>query len=271
MNTAGETNLFYYACEDFLVKEKKHILRRSMGISIVIVLFIASFGGSINPMIWKSQLERRISPQMMIQPEEVAEFYSELEPNLDDVSHVYGLIESEIRYVNDLTNHASIDHLPTTAEVLSSREDDCDGRAILTCSLLRYAGYDAYVLVGPSHAWVEVHTDTVVSLDNRGKDWYVKFNDSSVEWNLWPLILLMVEELILLTIFLFVLMYSYEMGIFSYFQEILGYFKYILLFFIGYLLIGILVLVTRSTLWILGLLIILISFLVFMKLISKLH
>ena len=242
-----------------------------MIISAVVVLFILSCGGSINPLIWKSQLERRISPQMMVQPEEVAEFYQEVGPGLDDLSRIVELIESEIPYANDLTNHASIDHLPTTEEVLSSRKDDCDGRAILMCSVLQYAGYDAYAVVGPSHAWVEVHADSVVSLDHRGKDWYVKFNESSVEWKLGPLLLLIIEEFTLLTLFFFALIYSYEAGVFTYVQEFLGYFKYILLFFVGYLLIGVLILVTRSTVWILGLTLILILFLALMKLISKLH
>jgi hypothetical protein len=139
------------------------------------------------------------------------------------------------------------------------------------CSVLQYAGYDAYAVVGPSHAWVEVHADSVVSLDHRGKDWYVKFNESSVEWKLGPLLLLIIEEFTLLTLFFFALIYSNEAGVFTYVQEFIGYFKYILLFFVGYLLIGVLILVTRSTVWILGLTLILILFLALMKLISKLH
>jgi hypothetical protein len=253
------------------VKDKKYILQKSIIISTVVVLFILSCGGSINPLTWKGQLERRISPQIMIQPGEVAEFSMEIGRDGEDLSQLTELIKSKITYSDDLINHASIDHLPTTKEVLSSRKDDCDGRAVLMCSVLRYRGYDAYAVVGPSHAWVEVHTDTVVSLDDKGKDWYVKFNEASVEWKLRPLILLILEEFILLTLFFFALIYSYEMGVLAYLQEFLGYFKYILLFFIGYLLIGVLILITKSTVWVLGLTLIIIAFLLVVKLVSKLR
>jgi len=247
------------------------MLKKSVTISVVVVLFILSCGGSINPLTWKSQVERRISPQIMIQPEEVAEFSQEIGSGIHDLSHIGEFIEAEISYANDLVAHASIDHLPTAEEVLLSRKDDCDGHAVLLCSVLRYAGYDAYAVVGPSHAWVEVHTDTVLSVNNQGKDWYVKFNESTVEWNFGPLCVLIVEEFTLLTIFFLAMIYAYEMGVFTYVQEFLGYFKYILLFFIGYILIGVLILVTRSTVWIIGLILVLTTVLSFMKLISKLH
>lgn len=244
------------------------IIKKPAIISAVIVLFIFSCGGSANPLTWKSQFERRISPHMLIQPEKVGEFYKELDSDTDPHS-IGEAIEEEIVYANDFVTYASLDHLPTAEEVLSSRKDDCDGQAVLLCSVLRYAGYDACVVIGPSHAWVEVEGDEPINY--RGGNWFVKFNESFVEWKGTTLLLLVVEEFLLLTVFLSLAFYAYEKKIFTYLQEFLGYFKYVLLFFSGYILIGFFILVIRSTLWIVWLVVLLISFLLIIKLVSKIR
>lgn len=244
------------------------IIKKSVIISAVIVLFIFSCGGSVNPLTWKSQFERRISPYMLIQPEKVGEFYQEIEGDADP-HRIFEVIEEEIVYTNDFFTYVSLDHLPTAEEVLSSRKDDCDGQAVLLCSVLRYAEYDAYTVIGPSHAWVEVEGDEPINY--RGGNWFVKFNESFVEWKVTTLLLLVVEEFLLLTVFLSLAFYAYEKKVLTYLQEFLGYFKYVLLFFSGYILIGILVLVIRSTLWIVWLVVLLISLLLIIKLVSKIR
>lgn len=252
------------------MQPRMKILRKSVIISVITLLFITSCGGSFNPSDWKLQVQRRISPQILIQPDKVALFYTEMEPTTgSDPYKVSEYIESQIVYINDFFNHASMDHLPTAAEVLSSRRDDCDGQAVLLCSVLRYKGYDAYTMVGPSHAWVEVNAEETVLINYRGGDWFVKFNESSVHWRVKPLLLMVGEQFVLLTAFFFVLIYAYEAGFFLYLQEALGYFKYVLLFFFGYLLIGVLILVAKSTFWIFWLVVSVVALILIMKVAAK--
>lgn len=98
-----------------------------------------------------------------------------------EISNIY--VQSQISYRSDTSNYHSIDHLATTSEILKRGADDCDGQAILIASLLRYRGYDAYVVFGYSHVWVEVHLDNkIISINNpeRHDVWYCKFNEQNV-------------------------------------------------------------------------------------------
>ena len=104
-----------------------------------------------------------------------------------EISNIY--VQSQISYRSDTSNYHSIDHLATTSEILKRGADDCDGQAILIASLLRYRGYDAYVVFGYSHVWVEVHLDNkIISINNpeRHDVWYCKFNEQNVQWNILP-------------------------------------------------------------------------------------
>ncbi|KYK36797.1 MAG: transglutaminase domain-containing protein [Theionarchaea archaeon] len=245
------------------------IIKKSVIISAVVVLFIFGCGGSFNPSSWKNQIERRANPDILIQPEKVASFYAQIESSINgDPEKAFEYIESEILYTSDFFNHASLDHLPTAEEVLRSGQDDCDGQAVLLCSVLRYAGYDAYVIIGPSHAWVEVNTEDPLFINSKGGTWFLKFNESHVEWRIVPFILLIVEEFLFLAVFFSVLLFTYEKGVLTYLHEIFSYVKYVLLFFCGYIMVGILVLYTRSTVWILGLIGFSIGILLIMKLFS---
>jgi hypothetical protein len=237
------------------------ILKKSVILSAVIVLFIFSCGGTINPSMWKSQVERRLSPQMLIQPEKMNYFFQEVVDK--NPYEIFEFIESEIEYTDDFLNHASLDHLPTAEEVILSGKDDCDGQAVILCSILRFKGYPAYTVVGPSHAWVEV--EGYDPINYRGGTWFVRFNESSAEWNIISLLFLILEEFALLTIVFSLVLYGYEKGVLMYVKEVLGYFKYIFLFFLGYILIGVFVLFAKSTLWVFWLVVILVSLLLIVK------
>lgn len=222
------------------------IVGRSACASALIVFLVVGCGGSLNPWTWKTQMERLISPQQLVQPDRVAQFYANMGKSTPEEMFTY--IESEIQYTSDLLNHGALNHLPTAEEVLLDGKDDCDGQAILLCSVLRYAGYTAYTVIGFSHAWVEVEDGQKTLINYRGGAWFVKFNESSVEWNVKPLFLWTVEEVLLLTVFFSLITYSYEKGILTYARELLGYLKYVLLL----LLIGIIVVVITLTFWIPG-------------------
>lgn len=254
------------------MQSRLSIIKKSVAISAVVVLFIFSCGGSFNPLSWKSQAERRVSPQVLIQPEKMASFHADIESYAEgDLYKAFEFIESEILYTSDFFNHASLDHLATAEEVLSSGQDDCDGQAVLLCSVLRYEGLNAFTVIGPSHAWVEVETDETLLINYKGGKGFVRFNESSVEWQVTPLILLVLEEFLLLVVIFSVLLFAYEKGLFTLIQEVFGYFRYVFLFLLGYVLIGALVLWTQSTLWVFGLLIVVISILLIMKVVAALR
>lgn len=202
----------------------------------------------------------------------MASFHADVESYAQGDPHkAFQFIESEILYTSDFFNHASLDHLATAEEVLSSGQDDCDGQAVVLCSVLRYEGYDAYTVVGPSHAWVEVDADEPLLINHRGGKGFVKFNESYVEWSIAPLILLILEEFFLLAAIFSVLSFAHERGLLTLLQEVFGYLRYVFLFLLGYVMVGVLVMWTQSTLWVFGLLIALISILLIMKIFAALH
>lgn len=204
-------------------------LKKSLIISSLLILFIYGCGGSPNPLTWKSHVQRFISPQQLVQPGVVEGFMVEIDGIDADPLTLFELIEHDIEYTSDLIAHASIQHLSTTEEVLQSREDDCDGIAVLMCSLLRYRGYTAYAVMGPTHAWVEYEErDTLVSIDYREGGWFVRFNESTAEWNLDAFMLSMGKEFIFLNALLWLILYSYERGVLTHIKEFIGYFQYIL-------------------------------------------
>ena len=195
----------------------KIIIKLSI-LSLLLTFFVVILGGSMNPLIWKQQFERRLNPKVLLEPnspsikslndgfeesydyivsltEEDFVFLDEL---IIEISNIY--VQSQISYKGDISNYHSIDHLATTSEILKRGADDCDGQAILIASLLRYRGYDAYVVFGYSHVWVEVHLDNKVIYVNNPKKygiWYCKFNEQNVQWYLLPLATLLIELFLL--------------------------------------------------------------------------
>ena len=77
--------------------------------------------------------------------------------DIDDIYEIQKYIIDHIKYTYDWINWLLIDYWPTPEEIISKGREDCDGRAILTCSILRSMNFDAYVIVGTDHLWVEVY------------------------------------------------------------------------------------------------------------------
>jgi hypothetical protein len=250
-------------------------------VAVLFTLFILLLGGSMDPRLWGEQFERRIHPAMLMEP------YSQLIDDLDErfedsfilsqtgesyerimkitvrmndtpgtlpdallveMVHTYAGTLAEYRRVAD--NYHSSDHLATTSEVIERGTDNCDGHAVLTASLLRRRGYDAYVVMGYSHVWVEVQLqDRVVSLNNpQGYEvWYCKFNENHVRWNMLPLLMLYMGVFLLS---LSLLLISYDLSRESVIAQIIdyGYFlKYIALLLVGFLGFGVLVFAIITT------------------------
>ena len=79
---------------------------------------------------------------------------------LDAVQRV---VYQAVPYAWDWEVWGVIDYLPTTAEVFAKGREDCDGRAVVSASLLRRMGYQAWLVSDLKHCWVATPVGEVMS------------------------------------------------------------------------------------------------------------
>ena len=270
------------------MKSTLPLIKKASALSALMVILVFGCGGSVNPLAWKTHAERFISPSQLIQPEKTASFYADMEDTMkDNPVQMLSYIERKIKYTNDLFNYKALNHLPTTEEVLQSGKDDCDGQAILLCSVLRYAGYEAYAVIGPNHAWVEVEgvdleqdveqgdmeedlkgedvEEELLLINYRGGARIVKFNESYTEWYYTTLLFVIIGDFLLLTGLFTMVLYIFTKSVQSYIQESLGFFKYI----IAMIFMAALAAVIMAKYWVPGLMVASLAFLVIMEVIAR--
>lgn len=171
--------------------------------------FLLFFGGTLNPLAVGEQFRRRMQLTSLLDPsnpdigalngnfelflqesEQIAKTrdkFNSLEEY--EVSMVEIFTYLRVKYKTDLMQYLAIDHRPTVSEVMRTGVDDCDGRAILAATLLLFRGYDAWVLAGPWHHWVQVilgNGSSLQILEKKGIGmdiWYLRFNDLVVVFN----------------------------------------------------------------------------------------
>lgn len=176
---------------------------------VILSNFLLFFGGTLNPLAVGEQFKRRMQLTSLLDPsnldvgvlngnfelflqesEQIAKTrdkFSSLEEY--EVSMVEIFTYLHVKYKSDLMQYLVIDHRPTVSEVMRAGVDDCDGRAILAATLLLFRGYDAWVLAGPWHHWVQVILGNGTSLQilekkGIGMDiWYLRFNDREIVFN----------------------------------------------------------------------------------------
>jgi hypothetical protein len=245
----------------------RRVITKAVILSAVVVVFVFGCQGSLNPLTWKSQLERFVSPQQLIQPDAAADFYADMREGIQhDPEEISLHIKWRIPYTNDLFVHGALNHFATAEEVLQTGRDDCDGQAVLLCSVLRHAGYDAVTVIGPSHAWVEVVSeDDVLFIDYRGGDWFVRFNESSQEWEYTLFFIMVAERFFLLAVFFSIILYGYQKGVLTYVGEFFGFLKYVILLFLT----SAAIIVIFARFWTAGMLIACVSALVVFELIAR--
>ncbi|MHA1268284.1 MAG: hypothetical protein ACTSPY_00735 [Candidatus Helarchaeota archaeon] len=177
-----------------------------------ILLFLLLFILYPNPLDWGNQINRRINKHQLITPNDPKiallnqSFFvwykdkndtyfgsptSTAFKDLDEVIQVkivqfylYNRSNPDriLHYSYDFFNppRLAYDHLATVNEILNENAtygtDDCDGIAVVTCSLLTFMGYDAYIAEGDSHWW------TVVFF-NGSHDWS---QGNPIQLNWWP-------------------------------------------------------------------------------------
>ena len=125
-------------------------------------------------------------------------------------------VYQEITYGEDITNYLSWDYRPSLSEVLNRGSDDCDGRAIVTCSLLTFRGYNGYVVIGKWHAWVEVHVEDgrIITILDEGlqpiSPWYTKFNTETIDFRWLTFLDLVLHNFLLILLFEKIIVFIYS-------------------------------------------------------------
>lgn len=200
--------------------ERAHYLAYFLLVSSFILL-----GAPLNPFIVVDQIERRVNPNSLLDPNSlvVAEFNQEfeaflqirkptsrssqvqalLDPQVTEIESVEAFVRSCIKYHSDFFQYLALDHLATDIEIVKKRNDDCDGRAILAASLLLHRGYDAWIIVAPRHYCVEIilGSGRVLHIleEKRAGEWYLKFNGTQMIYH-WPMVLMLVGSYVTVTI-----------------------------------------------------------------------
>jgi hypothetical protein len=244
----------------------KSYVKKSLLISTISVIFVIGLGGNMNPLTWGTQVDRFLSPQQLILPEATADLYREMEENVkDDPAQVFSVIEWKVQYATDLFNYGALNHLATAEEVLRRGKDDCDGQAVVLCSVLRYAGYDAFAVIGPYHSWVEVEGNPPTLVNYKEGTWFVKFNEQSAQWNYWVFFLFSASEFLLFFIVLVAALYVVEKGLPNYMDESVGYLKYVALILTA----AVLTTLVMSRYWVPGLMVSSIILLIGLEIIAQ--
>ncbi len=128
----------------------------------LVVLVVVLFP---HPVHLANQIRHLADTESLIQPG--LPFIKEINREIDAALPPHPTPEQELkaveRFVYDAIPYAydwhvwsNVDYWPTAAEVWEKRREDCDGRAVLSASILRARGFkDARIVANLSHAWVE--------------------------------------------------------------------------------------------------------------------
>jgi hypothetical protein len=68
--------------------------------------------------------------------------------------HTERVVYERFPYAHDWDTWGVMDYLPTVAEVFEQGREDCDGLAVVSASLLRRMGHEAYLVSDLKHTWV---------------------------------------------------------------------------------------------------------------------
>ncbi|NHJ01988.1 MAG: hypothetical protein EAX86_07565 [Candidatus Heimdallarchaeota archaeon] len=184
-----------------------NISDRDLIIAAVITIIYLLTGFTPNPLEWPNQIENRFTLMESIQPEnpDIIELNAKFEAFYQSEYQKLGtkdmreeqieaealeeFLYAEIPYINDFENYFAWEHFPEISEVIT-RGDDCDGMAIVACSILTRRGYESYVLNSKWHSWIEIYLDDGVVLsiltdpESMTTPWYLKYNANSINFRL---------------------------------------------------------------------------------------
>ena len=72
-------------------------------------------------------------------------------------------VYKKVPYAWDWDTWGVADYMPTVEEVLTAGREDCDGRAVVSASLLRNLGYEAELVSDMTHVWVKTDRGETMS------------------------------------------------------------------------------------------------------------
>jgi hypothetical protein len=178
-----------------------------IGILISIGIGIILTGGCLNISEWPTQINHKLNLTSTINPwhPEIIELNAELNDRLTindhqseekrlnlELYHITWLIEEKIKPIPDIHNpyHPALEHYPTISQALEGY-DDCDGRAIIACSLLIHRGYNSYMIINDNHAWVIIYLQSGESKEILREtstpspgEWILQWNHEYIKINL---------------------------------------------------------------------------------------
>lgn len=220
----------------------------------------------MRPQTWAEQIQRRADPTRLIgmEQDELTQLEAEFSffmRNLETgaqaacfsgettVFHdIYCFVSHKLPYRDDKRGYLALDYHATPSEALSKGADDCEGKAVVISTMLAARGYDAVVVMGTEHTWVEVadeeayvyiaflgSSDPVIIRDAplpTPSSVYVRFNAEQAVWTPAPLLV----QGALVWAYLFIALASgqilYARRLYArplgYVSEMVGYFKYLL-------------------------------------------
>ncbi len=123
------------------------------------------------PHLFVRHIQHWRDPNALIEPDApgLKPWLVELEPDLDGLeagSEALKVVERfvyrKVPYAWDWDTWGVADYLPTVPETLQAGAEDCDGRAVISASLLRNLGYEADLVTDSVHVWVKTdHGETM--------------------------------------------------------------------------------------------------------------
>ena len=142
------------------------------------------------PLLFARNVARWRNPNALIDPNapELRPWIEELRPQLEGLEAgpealkiVEQFVYQKVKYDWDWNTWGVVDYIPTVAEVFSAGTEDCDGRAVVSASLLRNFGYKADLVSDMTHVWVKTDHGETMSPGRMKK--FVEATDQGVRYN----------------------------------------------------------------------------------------
>ncbi len=141
-------------------------LKLVLGVTFLLIIIFP------RPVLFFRQISRYTHPERLIDPDfqGIHAINSQLDslqkehPDQDELKLIQYYIYSKIEYVYDWDQWHNSDYWASPAETWQTRQEDCDGQAILAVSIMQSRGYDTAQLgINLLHIWAKF--DTIQMMD----------------------------------------------------------------------------------------------------------
>jgi len=164
-------------------------------LKLVIIATTVFFVMNPYPQLFVRHARRWLDLNALVQPDEplLQSWIDELRPRLEDIAPgpkalqiVESYVYEKVPYAWDWDTWGLADYFPTVAEVIQAGKEDCDGRAIVSASLLRSLGYKAELVADTVHMWVKTDRGETMSPGREGTFIEARSDGVSIRWpQLW--------------------------------------------------------------------------------------